>query len=256
MLTTLTLGSFAPFELGATCPIISIADAQVWYNSIRALRAIEAAGDTYTIQLESEHSFVNAHEALQFVGDIALCDSLDSLFLKQALEVFSSRIGDSTMLHMQRELQHIQETLLQVIWETDFPLELDNTIDTLGFLKFCKPHIHSSFTPGIQYNNGTNLSEITSAYAMLREIIEIAGALELQQTLVLLHICKYVNYDQMQTLLSRLHDLRIQIIDLELGCQDLGMSEHNEESFLRMTTDAEQNPDVKSYYIDADLVQF
>ena len=256
MLTTLTLGPFAPFKLGATCTIISIADAQVWYNSIRALRAAESSGDTYTIQLESDHSFVNVREALQFVGDIALFDSLDSLFLKQALEVFSSHIGDSAMLRIHRELQHVQETLLQAIWENDFPLELENAIDTLGFLKVCKPHIQSSIDPRSQYDHGTNSIEITSAYAILREIIEIAGALELQQTLVLLHICKYVNYDQMQTLLSRLHDLHIQIIDLEFGCQDLGMSEHNEESFLRMAADAEQNPDVKSYYIDADLVQF
>lgn len=262
MLTSLTIRDFKPFYLGISCTVITIADAQIWYQCIQALRGSQTIGDGNYIHLESNYKECKISDGIQFVGDIAFCESLDDLFLKTTLEVLRTKTGDRETLQFHRKLQELQDIALQAIWEHDIPLSLENEVDLLGFLKLCKPHIHTVDSSVLELPNDSdaelrqNWAAKPSIYAKMMEIIEIAGALEIQQTLVLLHMCKYVNDDQMQVLLSRLHDLQIQIIDLELDHQifDMPVRIGAEDSNLTVTDG--NFPELKSYYIDADFVQF
>lgn len=213
MIDQLTLYPFEPFTFKTGFNNITVAQPRLFYDLVRGFQPItfssQPKGDHDTDATESSNSVlsrkgetIEVKKACLFLGDVIQVPELDRLFLKPALTDLITQLDDEDYQQLYSAYTVIHNVADKLCLSSSYPLEETADFNPSTLLGLCKFHF-------IQ-------SDIHDAYDEIQTILDIAGALHLEKTLVTTHLIQECSLNQIKYVINETKRLNLQLVDLEL----------------------------------------
>lgn len=224
MIDRLTLYPFDPFAIDNNFTSITISDAHLFLTFVHGLQDKSLDPPESGVILSYDGIPVTARKSCLYIGDLSECPPLTDIFLKPAITEIAAHLDEENLVSLMRTYQQTRQACDSIFLSTDIPLQATANFDPAAILALMKPVV-------LEPDNA-------SAYDKIQAILDIAGALGLAQTLVLLRINEYCSQSQVNYVISEAQRLHIQVLDLEHGDHPIDL------------------PDGENHYVDKDFVQF
>lgn len=219
MIDSIVVFPLDSMELELGLNVIGFQKPALFYTFIEGLR-----GATEDVVLGEGSGGAAVAKKVLFVGDCASGLDYDSLYQKMAIKKVLDDFNPeqlSRVLALQSEMKMI---LQDEIWRDDLPLDITSSLDLKAVVTMAKLRV--------------DVSSLGSLFDRIQLLVDTAGALAESRMLVTLHTIQYCDNDQLLYLHRELSRHKMQLLDLECCDKRIDLAEG------------------RSYYVDADFVQF
>ncbi len=219
MIDSIVVFPLDSMELELGLNVIGFQKPALFYTFIEGLR-----GATEDVVLGEGSGVAAVAKKVLFVGDCASGLDYDSLYQKMAIKKVLDDFNPeqlSRVLALQSEMKMI---LQDEIWRDDLPLDITSSLDLKAVVTMAKLRV--------------DVSSLGSLFDRIQLLVDTAGALAESRMLVTLHTTQYCDNDQLLYLHRELSRHKMQLLDLECCDKRIDLAEG------------------RSYYVDADFVQF
>lgn len=220
----LTIYPYSPFDIDSGMTILESKNSTFIWRLSRFL-----SGDDINIATLSENNkILKVSNETRYIGDVTTVPDFNKIFGKQIAEILVKHCDNDLMQKLQVADFSLKNSILQVIFDNDLPLEIAENFDVLKLLKYLELSIENI--------------KCESVYDIIEYVIDIANRLSDNSLYVFINARYYLSDEQIRALANeaKIKNVAILLISLTLS-----------SVIHEITTD-----DVVTYFIDGDFVDF
>lgn len=191
-----------PIEPQLGINVIAMENPSAYFDLVQSISSSEEKWLFF-----SDKKRVIASKVCIFLGDPASGIDVNSLFKKAMISQLIAFLQDEQYKELHEITEQLYQFMVDLVMSNEMDIELDNEFDPKLLLDLFHPRLVQS--------------DDSSAFELLQDIIRIAGALQIEQTLVLLHVFDYCTKEQIEYLQRDTLRQELQVLCLERSNQPL-----------------------------------
>ncbi|MGK4145291.1 type II-A CRISPR-associated protein Csn2 [Weissella paramesenteroides] len=220
----LTIYPYSPFDIDSGMTIFESKNSTFIWQLSRFL-----SGEDINIAILSENNkILKVSKETRYIGDVTTVPDFNKIFGKQIAEILVKHCDNDLIQKIQVTDFSLKNSILQVIFDNDLPLEIAESFDVLKLLKYLELSIENI--------------KCESVYDIIEYVIDIANRLADNSLYVFINARYYLSDEQ---IISLGNEAKIKNVSILLVSLTLSSVIHE------ITTD-----DVVTYFIDGDFVDF